>query len=237
MSVCVFSNDHQSIPQIMTSVFPEYTQYKIGGCTSGHEQIIVINSIFHPINTHITSAQLSHLLTTFLGFKDDNTFSYMMCAEHSRHTLYINPRLPDDFWFKAWLNGQKLWWGPSVLTLMRSIKAIDDYTDKNSARIRYFCNYYDLEQIGEFIVRVLTAIRHTVLQKTRPDDRQLYGRIIDLMIRVITHSIAANNDACDDHLIDNPELEVLEGPVYEFLYHNNVIAQGILIRYRDMHEH
>lgn len=63
------------------------------------------------------------------------------------------------------------------------------------------------------------------------------------MIRVITHSIAANNDACDDHLIDNPELEALEGPVYEILYHNNVIArkgmmaQGILIRYRDMHEH
>lgn len=95
---------------------------------------------------------------------------------HSHHTLYINPMLPDDFWFKAWLNGQKLWWGPSVLTLIKSIKAINDYTDKNSARIRYFCNYYDLEQVGEFIVRVLTAIRHTVLQKTRPDDRQLYGR-------------------------------------------------------------
>jgi len=200
----------------MTRVFPNY---KISKCTSN---IIVINSVFHWIQSRITSSQLSHLIRSFLGFKSNDTFLWGICRTHSQPTLYINPRLPDGFLFEAWLNSQILWWGPSALSLRNEINAFNNFLNENSERIRYFCEYYDLEQIGEFIVRVLTAIRDVVLQKTRPDDRQLYGRLIDFIIRVITNSIAANSHACDNHLTDNPDLQT---PIFEFLYHNDVIAR------------
>jgi len=223
MSVCIFSNNdnQQFIRSIMTRVFPGFTRYHINKCTSN---IIVINSIFHWIQPRITSTQLINLIKSFLGFKPDDTFLWVKFRPHNRHTLYINQKVPDDLSFQAWLALQALRWTPSALSLKHDIHVFNDFINKNHDGIRYFCEYYDLKDIGEFIIRVLTQIKDVVLQKTRERDRQIYDKLIDLILTVITHSITGDNDDSPcDYLTDNPDLEAL---IYDFLFHNDVLPRA-----------